>query len=187
MRPPRPLSHHRPACAPAHIATAHGTAGRGCHGRTCRPPYDRRVTERRNPDRGSFPGGIAATRRSVRALGGLTGVAVSLSIAVAGWLAKVAVGGAVGGAVSFTALVAAFPLMPIAGIPAASGTLRIAGAVIASLAVWWVLGQMVAGRVTRRAVAGWQEWTREFLVLGSGLWLGAVGAVLLAALALGAL
>jgi hypothetical protein len=46
---------------------------------------------------------------------------------------------------------------------------------------------MVAARVTRRAVAGWREWTREFLVLGAGLWLGAVGSVLLAALALGVL
>jgi hypothetical protein len=123
----------------------------------------------------------------VRSRGGLTGIVVSLSIVVVGWLLKVVLGGAVGGAVSFVALVAAFPLMPVAGIPAASGTLRIAAAVLASLAVWWVLGQMVAGRVTRRAVAGWREWTREFLVLGSGLWLGAVGAVLLAALALGAL
>ena len=172
---------------PAHMAAAHSTAARRCHGRPCRPPYDRRVAERRTPDRESFPGGIAATRRSVRSRGGLTGIVVSLSIVVVGWLLKVVLGGAVGGAVSFVALVAAFPLMPVAGIPAASGTLRIAAAVLASLAVWWVLGQMVAGRVTRRAVAGWREWTREFLVLGSGLWLGAVGAVLLAALALGAL
>ena len=70
---------------------------------------------------------------------------------------------------------------------AADGTVRTAVAVTASLAVWWVLGQVVAGRVTQRAVAGWREWFREFLVLGSGLWVGAVGSVLLAALVLGAL
>lgn len=169
------------------MATAHGTENLKCHGRPPRAPYDRRVADRRTPDRGSFPGGIAATRRAVRSRGGLTGVAVSLSIVVIGWLLRVVLGGAVGGAVSFVALVAAFPLLPVAGIPAASGTLRVTAAVLASLAVWWVLGQMVAGRVTRRAVAGWREWTREFLVLGSGLWLGAVGAVVLAALALGAL
>ncbi|MEY2710323.1 MAG: hypothetical protein RL487_106, partial [Actinomycetota bacterium] len=90
-------------------------------------------------------------------------------------------------AVSFVAMVAAFPLMPVAGIPAANGTVRVALAAGASLLVWWFLGQMVAARVTRRAVAGWREWTREFLVLGAGLWLGAVGSVLLAALALGVL
>jgi hypothetical protein len=123
----------------------------------------------------------------VRARGGLTGVAVSLSILVVGWLARMLIGGALGGAVSFVAMVAAFPLMPVAGIPAANGTVRVVLAAGASLLVWWFLGQMVAGRVTRRAVAGWREWTREFLVLGAGLWLGAVGSVLLAALALGVL
>jgi hypothetical protein len=142
---------------------------------------------RRDTLRESFPGGIAATRRAVRARGGLTGVAVSLSILVVGWLARMLIGGALGGAVSFVAMVAAFPLMPVAGIPAANGTVRVVLAAGASLLVWWFLGQMVAARVTRRAVAGWREWTREFLVLGAGLWLGAVGSVLLAALALGVL
>lgn len=123
----------------------------------------------------------------MRARGGLTGVAVSLSILVVGWLARMLIGGALGGAVSFVAMVAAFPLMPVAGIPAANGTVRVVLAAGASLLVWWFLGQMVAARVTRRAVAGWREWTREFLVLGAGLWLGAVGSVLLAALALGVL
>ena len=123
----------------------------------------------------------------MRARGGLTGVAVSLSILVVGWLARMVIGGALGGAVSFVAMVAAFPLMPVAGIPAANGTVRVVLAAGASLLVWWFLGQMVAARVTRRAVAGWREWTREFLVLGAGLWLGAVGSVLLAALALGVL
>jgi hypothetical protein len=123
----------------------------------------------------------------VRARGGLTSVAVSLSILVVGWLARMVIGGALGGAVSFVAMVAAFPLMPVAGIPAANGTVRVVLAAGASLLVWWFLGQMVAARVTRRAVAGWREWTREFLVLGAGLWLGAVGSVLLAALALGVL
>ena len=123
----------------------------------------------------------------MRAHGGLTGVAVSLSILVVGWLARMLIGGALGGAVSFVAMVAAFPLMPVAGIPAANGTVRVVLAAGASLLVWWFLGQMVAARVTRRAVAGWREWTREFLVLGAGLWLGAVGSVLLAALALGVL
>ena len=123
----------------------------------------------------------------MRARGGLTGVAVSLSILVVGWLARMLIGGALSGAVSFVAMVAAFPLMPVAGIPAANGTVRVVLAAGASLLVWWFLGQMVAARVTRRAVAGWREWTREFLVLGAGLWLGAVGSVLLAALALGVL
>lgn len=137
--------------------------------------------------RESFPGGIVHTRRSVRRNGGIVGVALSLSLAVFGMLVKAVVGGAAGGALSFAALVAAFPVMPVTGVPAADGTWRILGSVAVSLGVWWVLGQVAAARVTRRAVAGWREWLREFVVFGSGLWLGAVGAALIAAVALGAL
>lgn len=117
----------------------------------------------------------------------MTGVAVSIALFVLGWIAGKVLGGAVGGVVEFAGMVAAFPLMPVAGIPAASGTARVWGAAIASMAVWWFLGQMVAGRVTQRSVAGWREWAREFAVLGSGLWMGALGAVLLAAFFLGVL
>ena len=127
------------------------------------------------------------TRRSVRRRGGLTGVAVSLSIVIIGSVVHWVVGGATGGALGFAAMVMAFPLMPVLGIPAADGTLRTFVAVAASLAVWWVLGQVVAGRVTQRAVAGWREWVREFVVLGTGLWLGALGSLLLAVLVMGLL
>lgn len=177
----------RPAHDPAHSATAAKTTRWRCRTAACAGPYDRAVPSDRTIPRESFPGGIVQTRRTVRRRGGLTGIAVACSFLVAGWLLRTLVGGAVGGALSFVSMVAAFPLMPIVGIPAADGTMRTVVAVTASLAVWWVLGQVVAGRVTQRAVAGWREWFREFLVMGSGLWLGAVGSVLLAALVLGAL
>jgi len=112
---------------------------------------------------------------------------VSLSIVVIGSVVHWVVGGVAGGALGFAAMVMAFPLMPVLGIPAADGTLRTFVAVAASLAVWWVLGQVVAGRVTQRAVAGWREWVREFVVLGTGLWLGALGSLLLAVLVMGLL
>ncbi|MFM8553357.1 MAG: hypothetical protein ACKOBO_01910 [Acidimicrobiales bacterium] len=137
--------------------------------------------------RESFPGGIVHTRRSVRRRGGATSVGLALALALCGRFLDLVVGGAAGGAVGFVALVAAFPMMPVLGVPAADGAARLAVAVGVSLVVWWVLGQMAAARVTRRAVAGWREWLREFVVIGSGLWLGAVGAVLLSALVLGAL
>ena len=52
--------------------------------------------------------------------------------------------------------------------------------------VWWFLGQVVAGRVTKRPVVGWREWLREFFVVGLGLWIGAAGGLLLGVLVLGA-
>ena len=112
---------------------------------------------------------------------------LALALALCGRFLDLVVGGAAGGAAGFVALVAAFPVMPVLGVPAADGSGRLAVAVVVSLVVWWVLGQMAAARVTRRAVAGWREWLREFVVIGSGLWLGAVGAVLMAAMVLGAL
>lgn len=149
-------------------------------------PYDRTVPADRTAARESFPGGIIHTRRAVRRRGGLTGAGVSVAIFLSGFVAGSVLGGAAGGILRFVTMVAAFPLLPVLGIPAADGAVRTALAIGASLVAWWFLGQMVAGRVTQRAVAGWREWVHEFLVLGSGLWLGAIGSVLLAALLLGA-
>jgi len=33
---------------------------------------------------------------------------------------------------------------------------------------------------------GWREWAREFVFLGLGLWIGAAGALIIGAVALGA-
>ena len=122
----------------------------------------------------------------MRRRGGLTAIGVAVGLWLAGVVASWVLGGTVGGAVSFVFMVMAVPVMPLLGIPAAGGTTRLTIAILASGVIWWFLGQVVAGRVTRRPVAGWREWTREFLVLGIGLWVGAAGGLLLGALALGA-
>ena len=123
----------------------------------------------------------------MRRRGGATAIGLAVAIAIAGRVVGFVIGGAAGGSLAFVALVAAFPVMPVLGVPAADGSARLVTAMVASLAIWWVLGQMAAARATRRPIAGWREWGREFAVMGSGLWLGAVGAVVLAAIALGAL
>ena len=80
----------------------------------------------------------------------------------------------------------AVPAMPLFGIPATSGDHNVLLAIGVSAIAWWFVGQMAAGRVTKSPVVGWREWTKEFVVLGSALWLGAAGGLLLAALLLGA-
>lgn len=94
--------------------------------------------------------------------------------------------GPVGGALSFVLMVMALPVMPILGMPAAGGNARLLVALALSATIWWLLGQVTAARVTKRPVVGWREWTREFLLVGIGLWIGAAGGLILGALALGA-
>lgn len=103
-----------------------------------------------------------------------------------GVVIKALVAGPIGGALSFVLMVMALPVMPILGMPATGGTNLLLAAIAASAVVWWLLGQVVASRVTRRPVVGWHEWAREFAIIGVGLWAGAAGGLLLGALVLGA-
>jgi len=96
------------------------------------------------------------------------------------------VSGPKGGSVAFVLMVMALPVMPILGMPSAGGTERLLIAIVGSAVLWWFLGQVVAGRVTKRPVVGWREWLREFFVVGLGLWIGAAGGLLLGVLVLGA-
>lgn len=132
-----------------------------------------------------MPGGVFATRRSVRRRGGVVAIALAAALWLAGLAGGALVDGPVGGVVSFFFLVMALPVMPLLGMPAAGGGTILLAAIAASAVLWWMLGQVVAGRVTRRPVAGWREWTREFMVIGLGLWVGAAGGLALGALVLG--
>lgn len=139
------------------------------------------------PSRDLLPGGIFSTRRQVRRIGGLMGIAVAVCL----WLTGVIVGwllsGLVGGAISFVLMVMALPVMPILGMPAVGGGSRLLIAMAISATLWWILGQVVATRVAQRPVVGWREWAKEFVTMGLGLWIGAAMALAIGALALGAL
>ena len=115
---------------------------------------------------------------------------MAIGCAVGLWLLGVVfswiVSGPKGGSVAFVLMVMALPVMPILGMPAAGGTARLLVAISSSAVLWWILGQVVAGRVTKRPVVGWREWLREFFVVGLGLWIGAAGGLLLGVLVLGA-
>ena len=115
---------------------------------------------------------------------------MAIGCAVGLWLLGVVfswiVSGPKGGSVAFVLMVMALPVMPILGMPAAGGTARLLVASSSSAVLWWILGQVVAGRVTKRPVVGGREWLREFFMVGIGLWLGAAGGLLLGVLVLGA-
>lgn len=131
-----------------------------------------------------MPGGIFWTRRAVRRLGGVVGVATACGLwgvgLVISWLSS----GAIAGALSFALRVMALPVMPLAGMPVAGGSMRMLVVVAASAAVWWMVGQLVAARVARRPVVGWRDWLKGYLTFGVGLWIGALGSMAIAAMSM---
>ena len=114
------------------------------------------------------------------------GIAVASGLWLSGVVLSWFLPGTIGGAFSFMTMVMALPVMPILGMPAAGGGQRLLVAIALSAVIWWFIGQTVAARVSKRPVVGWREWIREFVVLGLGLWIGAAGALIVGALALGA-
>ena len=133
-----------------------------------------------------MPDGIIAHRTSVRTKGGLVASGVALAMALVG-LALVALPGALFGAIGFLIVVIALPTLPMFGVPAVSSTSLYLLGLLTSLGLWFALGHVSAVRATRRAVSGWKEWRREFRPLALGVWIGAVVALAVAALILGAL
>ena len=130
--------------------------------------------------------GIIANRNLVRKRGGVVAVAMSASLALVG-LILVALPGSLLGMLGYLILVIALPVLSIAGVPAVSTFVSYALATLASAAIWFALGHVSAIRATRRAVAGWPEWAREFRPLAIGVAIGAVLALALSAIVLGAL
>ena len=78
----------------------------------------------------------------------------------------------------------ALPTFLLWGVPVQGGAVRYTGMVVTSVAVWTLLGALAAKRATRRPVAGWRDWWREFAWFVGGVWAGVL--IALAVLALGA-
>ena len=91
------------------------------------------------------------------------------------------------GFVGFALVFAGLPVLPMTGVPIVSSTSSYILAILASGALWFALGHVSALRATRRAVASWPEWLREFRPLALGVWAGSLLALALGALILGAL
>jgi hypothetical protein len=132
----------------------------------------------------SVPGGLRIVRARVRTIGPIIGLLPPGVLGLISWLlirdnASTAKG--VGG---FVLGVLAAPGLLVAGIPLSS-TSRYGPAILGSLALWLVLGAVAAWRATRRPVAGWWEFWREYLWLAIPTWVGVLAALLVANLVLG--
>lgn len=88
------------------------------------------------------------------------------------------------GIAGFLLAIVAAPVLLVSGAPLTTGhsyTL----ALLASAALWVLLGTIAARLATRTPVATWRDYWREFLWLAGGVWIGIVVAMLAANLILG--
>jgi hypothetical protein len=77
----------------------------------------------------------------------------------------------------------AMPTAILWGVPLRGGTARYIGVAATSALLWALLGMWAASRATRRPVASWRTWFREYFVLLMVVWIGVlVGLLALAAL-----
>lgn len=131
-------------------------------------------------------GGLRASRSAVRRAGPLLGLVIPAAL---GALAVILLHGSEStprGVAGLVLATLAAPTLPVLGLPIAEGGTRTWIAVGLAMALWIGVGALAAHRATRRPVAGPADWWREYLRLAAGLWLGALGALALAALVLGA-
>jgi hypothetical protein len=81
------------------------------------------------------------------------------------------------GLVGFLLAVLAAPGLLVAGAPLRAPGGAYTLAVIASAAMWLLVGVISAARATRSPVASWRDFWREYAWLAAGAWLGVLAAL----------
>lgn len=117
------------------------------------------------------PGGVLAYRRDLRRKGGAYAAAGAASIAVIGAL-LVMLPGRVPGLLGFALIIGACPLLVAFGVPLTATVTSIGIGVVASLGLWFAVGQFAAYRATQRSVADWRDWWSNVWPLALAMALG---------------
>lgn len=84
----------------------------------------------------------------------------------------------------FLLTIVAAPVLLVTGAPLTTGN-SYTLALLASAALWVLLGTTAARMATRTPVATWRDFWREYLWLAGGVWVGIVVALIAANLILG--
>lgn len=128
--------------------------------------------------------GPKAYRRQVRQRGPIAGLLLPAMIGLVGLLLlrnNTQTWRGVGG---FLLAIVAAPVLLATGAPLTTGN-SYALALLASAALWVLLGTIAARMATRTPVATWRDFWREYLWLAGGVWVGIVVALVAANLILG--
>ncbi len=131
------------------------------------------------------PAGPRAYRRSIRRTGALVALAPPAALGVLGIVLLRGSTSLARGVAGFLASCMAAPLLLVAGIPLEDGGNRFLLGIAASAVLWLLLGVWATVRATRSPVAAWGDYWREYAWLAAGLWLGVVGALVVANVMLG--
>jgi hypothetical protein len=134
---------------------------------------------------GRVPKGAREYRGTIRRLGPLMGVAPAAAMGVLSLMLVQSSHGAGRGVLSFLLAIGAAPALLVYGVPLSHGTGTYLPAIGLSALGWLAIGVIASFRATRRPVATWRDFWREYLWLAVGVWLGTGGALLAADLLLG--
>ncbi len=129
--------------------------------------------------------GPRAYRRQVRRLGPLLAL---LPPAALGAIALILLRdntSTVRGVMGFLTAVLAAPGLLVGGAPMTGGTALYMAAAAGSAVMWLLIGFAASARATRRPVATWGDYWKEYLWLAGAVWLGVIGALVAANLVLG--
>ena len=89
------------------------------------------------------------------------------------------------GVLGFLTAVLAAPGLLVGGAPMTGGTGLYLAAALGSAVMWLLVGIAAAARATRRPVATWADYWKEYLWQAGAVWLGVIGALIVANLILG--
>jgi hypothetical protein len=131
------------------------------------------------------PFGPRAYRSTLRAAGPIVATLPAGAMAAAAWLLLHDNSSTARGVAGFLFAVLAAPVLLIAGAPLRAGTGVYWLAVAASLVGWMAVGAVAARRATRRPIATWRDFWRDFGWLAAPIWVGALLALVIANLILG--
>ena len=129
--------------------------------------------------------GPRAYRRQIRSVGTLVGLLPPAALGAMAVLLLRDNDAAARGVLGFLTAVLAAPGLLVAGAPMAGSTGLYLAAAAGSAALWLLLGAVASARATRRPVASWGDFWKEYFWLAGGVWLGVIGALVAANLILG--
>ena len=129
--------------------------------------------------------GPRAYRRQIRRLGPLLALLPPAALGTTSALLLRNNTSTVRGVVGFLTAVLAAPGLLVGGAPMKGGSGLYLAAALGSAVMWLLVGLVASARATRRPVATWGDYWKEYAWLACAVWLGVFAALIAANLILG--